>query len=445
MPVHGGVLGGWSGPDKTSSCGKQKSRAAKVSPRATSNHNTLKARRLCEDITFALVPDRSLRLLTRTVCLHQAHCCEGVKEKMRTITNMAASLALLVAFAGAAAAQSSNGNDSVDYAPKTRNLAGTFPFERQYTLDITSPSSLNKQGNKDIAAGITANLRVNVVDFPEASSEAVAAQLVMLDDQFMVFTALAQTHRTTVHLDVTSSTIPGDYAFTIQADGPNGIGWGNASHTLTVTVAEPVLSDTTPPAVVITSPTEGQAFTFCSTGTVVPVTISATDAESLVTSVRATASSVPFAVSFPGASNNVVANGSFTATGIGSYPLQAWAQSAGGEGTSGVVNISVNYVMSWLPPLLNKNEFNGAVAIKFAARDCNGDFVADDRVRVEVSENGFIKFGADFGDGSDAVRIDDVQGQYITNFKPAAGLHTYTVKVFFGGFEQASKTFTTKP
>ena len=48
------------------------------------------------------------------------------------------------------------------------------------------------------------------------------------------------------------------------------------------------------------------------------------------------------------------------------------------------------------------------------------------------------------GDGSDAVRIDDVQGQYITNFKPASGAHTYTVKVFFDGFEQASKNFTTK-
>ena len=88
-----------------------------------------------------------------------------VKNTMRTITRMAASLALLVTFAAAASAQSSNGNDSVDYAPKTQNLAGTFPFDRSYTLDITSPSSLNKKGDKDIAAGITANLRVNVDDF----------------------------------------------------------------------------------------------------------------------------------------------------------------------------------------------------------------------------------------------------------------------------------------
>jgi hypothetical protein len=363
---------------------------------------------------------------------------------MRTITRMAASLALLVTFAAAGAAQSSNGNDSVDYAPKTQNLAGTLPFDRSYTLDITSPSSLNDKGEKAIAVGITANLRVNVDDFPEASNEAAAAALVTLDDQFMVFTALAQTHQTTVRIHVTSSTIPGDYVFTIQADGPSGIGWGNASHTLTVTVSEPVRSDNTPPAVVITSPTDGQAFTFCSTGTVVPVTISATDPESLVTSVWASASNVPFAVSFPGASNNVVANGSFTAAGIGSYPLQAWAQSTGGTGESAVVNVSVNYAMSWLPPLSLGKVISGALAIKFSARDCNGAFVADNRVSVEVWEGPVRRFVATFGDGSDAVRIDDVQGQYIANFNPASGVHIYTVKVLFGGFEQASKSFTTK-
>jgi len=364
---------------------------------------------------------------------------------MRKITSMAASLALLVTFAAAASAQSSNGNDSVDYAPKSQKLAGTFPFDRSYTLNITSPSSLNDKGDKDIADGITANLRVIVVDFPDASNEAAAAALVTLADQFMVFSKLAETHQTTVSLHVGSSTTPGDYVFTIQTDGPNGIGWGNSGHTLTVTVSEPVSSDTTVPTVVIESPRNAQAFTFCSTGTIVPVTISATDAESLVTSVWAKASNVPFAVSFPAASNNVVATGSFTASGIGSYPLQAWGRSTGGTGESAVVNVSVNYEMSWLPPLsLGKVISGGTLPIKFTARDCNGAFVADERVSVEVFENGSSKFVANFGDGSEAVRIDEVQGQYITNFKPASGVHTYTVKVFFGGFEQASKSFTTK-
>ncbi|HEU4938793.1 MAG TPA: hypothetical protein VFT39_20230 [Vicinamibacterales bacterium] len=365
---------------------------------------------------------------------------------MRTITRMAALMALVFAFAASAAAQPSNGNgnDSVDYAPTTQTLAGTFPFDRSYTLDITSPSSLNKEGMKAIAAGITANLRINVEDFPEGSNEAAATALVTVDDQFLNFNALAETHQTTVRVHVTNGTIPGDYVFTIQADGPNGIGWGNAAHTLTVTVAEPALSDTTPPAVVIISPKDGDKFTFCSAGTVIPVTITANDAESFVTSVWAKANNAPFAVSFPGASNDVVANGNFTATGIGSYALQAWADSAGGTGTSAVVNVSVNYTMSWLPPLSLGKVINGALAIKFAARDCNGVFVADNRVSVEVWEGTVRRFVATFGEGSDAVRIDDVQGQYIANFNPASGVHTYTVKVLFGGFEQASKIFTTK-
>lgn len=362
---------------------------------------------------------------------------------MKSIATAAASLALLVTFAASATAES-KGNDSVDYAPTTQSLAGRLPFDRSYILNITSPSSLNKDGQKALADGITATLRVNVDDFPAGSSEEQAAALLTLDDQAMTFTALAQTHQTTVHVNVGISTTPGDYAFTIQADGPNGVGWGNASHTLTVTVAAPGASDTTPPAVVITSPKEGQSFTFCSAGTIVPVTISATDAESLVTSVWATASNTPFEVSFPGPSNNVVANGSFAATGIGSYPLQAFARSTGGDGESEVVNVSVDYDMAWLPPLSLGKVISGALAIKFSARDCTGAFVVDERVSVEVFENNVSKFVATFGDGSDAARIDQVTGQYITNFKPAPGAHTYTVIVSFGGFEQASKNFTTK-
>lgn len=362
---------------------------------------------------------------------------------MRTITRMAASLALLATFATAAAAQSSKGNDSVDYAPKEQLLAGTFPFVRSYKLDITSPSSLNDKGDKALAAGITTELRVTVDDFPPASNEAAAAALVTLSDRFMDFHALSETHQTTVGIDVPAGTAVGDYVFTIQAVGPTGIGWGNGGHTLTVTVAERVSEDKTPPAVVITSPTKGQKFTFCSAGTAIPVSISAIDAESPVTSVWANAGVSNFFVPFGEPSTSVVANGSFMAEGIGSYELKAWAQSAGGTSTPAVVNFSVNYAMSWLPPV-SLGKVNGTAPIKFSARDCTGAFIADNRVKVEVLENGVSKFVATFGEGNDAVRIDEAQGQYITNFKPAAGIHTYTVKVSFGGFDQAETTFATK-
>lgn len=109
-----------------------------------------------------------------------------------------------------------------------------------------------------------------------------------------------------------------------------------------------------------------------------------------------------------------------------------------------MVNVSVNYAMSWLPPLSLGKVISGALPIKFAARDCTGAFVADDRVSVEVSEGSVRRFVATFGEGSEAVRIDEVKGEYITNFNPASGVHNYTVKVLFGGLEQASKDFTTK-
>lgn len=63
---------------------------------------------------------------------------------------------------------------------------------------------------------------------------------------------------------------------------------------------------------------------------------------------------------------------------------------------------------------------------------------------VEVFEGNVSKLVATFGEGSDSVRIDEWQGQYVTSFTPEPGVHTYTVVVFFDGFEQASRNFTTR-
>ena len=54
------------------------------------------------------------------------------------------------------------------------------------------------------------------------------------------------------------------------------------------------------------------------------------------------------------------------------------------------------------------------------------------------------RFAAVYGDGSDAVRINEDHEHYIANFHPPAGNHTYTVKVFFNGFLQASTNFITQ-
>jgi hypothetical protein len=208
-------------------------------------------------------------------------------------------------------------------------------------------------------------------------------------------------------------------------------------------VSQPGVLDTTPPAVTITSPTNEQKFIFCTGGTTIPVTISAVDAQSLVTAAGFTVNGTARPVNLFAPANTVVAQGQFTAAKVGAYELAAWATSTGGTGNSPVVGVSINYAMSWLPPLSLGNTINGALPIKFTARDCQGKFVADSSVRVEVWQAGVLKFEAVNGTGSDAVRIDLDKEQYIANFHPPAGKLTYTVAVFFNNYLQASTTFTT--
>ena len=363
---------------------------------------------------------------------------------MKTLVRFSAMIILLASSASMASAQNSGQNDSVDYAPRVHTVAATLPLDTQYTLAVSAPTQLNKNGEEALQNGIRAELRVNAASYPEGSSPAEALALVSVYHNSMTFYALGETHSTTVRVAALAGTTPGDYMYTIQAVGPQGLGWGNSGHTLTVTVSEPVVLDTTPPDVTITSPTAGLGFTFCTGGTTVPVTISAVDAQSPVTAVGFTVNGASFSVNSFAPANTVAAEGQFVAPAVGAYQLRAWATSAGGTGHSPVVGISVNYAMSWLPPLSLGRTVNGAVAIKFAARDCQGKFVADSSVRVEVWEGTVQRFAAVHGDGSDAVRLQEADEHYIANFHPSSGSHIYTVKVFFNGFQQATTNFTTR-
>jgi len=355
---------------------------------------------------------------------------------MRTLVQLAAATLLLASSATIASAQGSGKNDSVDYTPHVQAIAGILPVNQSYTLEVSAPTQLNDKGLAELPSGVVATLRVNVVSYPEDSSPAEAAALVSLDDWSMTFYALGETHTTTVRVAASVNTTPGDYMYTIQAVGPGGLGWGIASHTLRITVSEPVELDTTPPDVQITSPIDGQAFTFCSAGTKVPVTILAVDAESVVTAIGGTVNGTAFPVAPFTPAHAVSASGEIVLSSVGAYTLGAWATSAGGTGTAPAVGISVNYVMSWLSQFVPGRTYGGAIAIKFAARDCNDAFVADTSVRVEVWEGSDLRFTAVYGDGSDAVRIED--DKYITNFHPPNGSHAYAVKVFFNGYLQAS-------
>ena len=154
-----------------------------------------------------------------------------------------------------------------------------------------------------------------------------------------------------------------------------------------------------------------------------PVTISAMDAESVVTAIGGTVNGTPFAVAPFTPANVVSASGEIVVSVIGSYTLGAGPPAPAGRARRSEVAISVNYAMSWLTPLSEGRTIRGALAIKFEAQDCNDAFVADTGVKVEVWEGSTLRFTAVEGDGSDAVRIEDAK--YITNFQPQqAPTHT---------------------
>ena len=88
---------------------------------------------------------------------------------MRTLVRFAAATMLLASSVSMAFAQNSGKNDSVDYTPRVHTVAGTLPLAGQYTLAVSAPTLLNKQGEKALKNGLVAELRINVASYPEGS------------------------------------------------------------------------------------------------------------------------------------------------------------------------------------------------------------------------------------------------------------------------------------
>jgi hypothetical protein len=361
---------------------------------------------------------------------------------MRRLSRIATIVVLGIGIA-ASAAQAQN---SASYSPSAHSIAGTIAFTDTYALQVTSPANLNANGTTRInGAGIETEMRVTALSWPDGSSAAAAEALVSFSVPTLLFTALNQAQSVNVTFTATGSTIPGDYSYAIQAAPPGGLGWGVGNHTLNVEVSEPTAVDLTPPNVSITAPIDGTSLVFCAAGVAVPVTVTAIDAESVVTSVAADVNGSPLVLSFA-AGHNVTATGSFTASGVGVYSVNASATSAGGTGNASQVSVTVQYNTIWLPPLaLGKTGKGGStVPVKVTARDCTGAFVHDESVRITVHEGAALKLDALFGESADSVRIDDIDGHYITNFQTESGPHTYTVNVYFNGLLHTSRNFSVR-
>jgi len=110
--------------------------------------------------------------------------------------------------------------------------------------------------------------------------------------------------------------------------------------------------------------------------------------------------------------------------------------------TATIGDIDQIYNVSFLPPIINSDIFNlkngTTLPIKFTARDyVTGEFVNDDRVNVTITNStGHLITYFTNGTGTDSVRIDTEEEQYITNFHTKdydlnVG-ETYAVTVTFG-------------
>jgi hypothetical protein len=352
-------------------------------------------------------------------------------------------------------------NDTT-YDPASTTIEQTRPFNQSFDLKITSPTQLAKNSTLPSTSNpLITDILITSTSAPDGVLKAAAESLISANPTFLTFTALGQQQKVTITADVSAATVPGPYAYNIVSQrrvvGQDTVqGWGNGAATLTVVVSAPTTeADTTPPSVTISKPTADQSFTFCTGGTPVDIAFNAQDAESVISAVSADVNANAVALSITGLNTNSVdATGTYTANSIGAYTVNAHATSEGGPGDASA-NFSVNYNLSWLPPLsLGKTNKGGStVPIKFTARDCNGAFVHDGSVKVVVYE---VTAGGDlealtgfFGQGAAYVRIDDVAGQYIINFQTSSGTHNYRADVFFNDFagnpfKQGSKTFSVR-
>jgi hypothetical protein len=332
------------------------------------------------------------------------------------------------------------------YSPtaKTLNLL-TTDAPASYDLDITSPSGVNASGAITLAAGVTVTVLATSTD-----SEAPAVTAL---PQTLNYNTLSQTKTTTLSVDP-AGVAPGTYTYTVGGSpSPKPGGWGLGGASLTVVISSPSVTavDETEPEVTISKPVENAIYVL---GEEVTIEFEATEDVSPITAVSAVVENDPVALTLTNPNTLVVgAAGSVTPALIGVYTLHAEATSAGGTGAANR-DFIVNYDMSnaWLPPLsLGKVAKGGStIPIKFTVKDYDGTFVIDDSVKVVVYEilNGDqFQWQALFGDGSSAVRIDEVSEQYIANFQTSPGSHSYRVDVLFldnqGNYMiQASKAFS---
>jgi hypothetical protein len=315
------------------------------------------------------------------------------KFENKIMKNLNSTLATSVAMAALLVTSLGHAQDAARYEPKTKTIAGSLPMVKEYSLTISSPLSLNKKGEDELRNGVAVELRAESTSRPETASETAALSYVSVDPASLTYTELNQSKTVTVRVYAPAEAVAGDYSYGITAAAASGLGWGLASATLNLSLvaAVPQESDDTPPIVTISKPPAMASFTYSPDGTGVELAFEAFEdgkAGSTITGVGANANGTSMPLTALGLNTaEASASGNAILNSIGVYTLTASAASAGGIGDA-TVDVAVNYLTSWLPPLsLGKTSKGGStVPVKFTVRDSNGAFVRDESVQVQVYE-----------------------------------------------------------
>jgi hypothetical protein len=391
---------------------------------------------------------------------------------------------LVLAIAGASTAAFADrntctgGNDAAQWSANTDSLA-SVDVGGSVTLGVnmTSPTCLNGfptfPGLLPVYADVTSG-SATCLDGSSGSNATctLTAPVPTITNNPLSYTDFGQTQTYQVQFDAKNAT-PGTYTFHVHANAadPNeqhwngtnlgGYGWGYGSGLdLTIVVRTPS-TDCSGDLVNVNLANPGNV-QFCTAGTSVPISFTATSTKSVITGVSADVNG-SYAISLTTSPLNqatVTATGSFAAPGVGGYTANAYGIDACGVTGSATQNFGVIYVISGLqPPLAGGSKSKGGsdAPIKFIPTDCTGALIPFDNtveVKVWLGSPGIGTLEQDStmttcsalqcGSGANTlVRYDATTGQYITNFTTLAGAKTYTVQLIFNGYVNATFNFST--
>jgi len=232
---------------------------------------------------------------------------------------------------------------SVSYFPLTKIIQGNQPLTTSYELEFVAPDNL------PAGTPVTVALNLSILSKPAAATDATALSFVSLSATSLTFSGPNDRKTIQVAVDFPVGEAAGDYAYKILPAGwpvtANGI--FDPGATINAIVAPPTTTDTSPPAVVLLTPADGDQFTYFPISGVpvsVPVTFAATVGPfgAPISRMSATLNGVPVPVTATGLDTlSAAGSATLTLTAGGNYTLAVTAGSLNGNGIA-TADLTVN-------------------------------------------------------------------------------------------------------